>query len=171
MKYALSIILSIAIAVFLYMQFGDLAFGGSYTSNESLTGQVIAVVDGDSIKVETGLTVYNIELIGIDAPEIGQKFGNHAVNYLSELVNKRSVMVDLYQSDRFGNFEGELFLDGVSINKLLLQDGFAWARRDIARGSLWSGLESLARDQNFGLWRNDNPMPPWKFRENVLAGM
>jgi endonuclease YncB( thermonuclease family) len=66
---------------------------------------------------------------------------------------------------------GELFLDGVSINELLLKDGFAWASRDSFSDGLWLGLERLARKQSFGLWRNDQPMPPWKFRDNVAAGI
>jgi len=171
MKYALSILITIAITGFLYTQYGSKVFGGSKNSNETITGMVITVVDGDSLKLETETTIYNIELIGIDAPEIGQKFGGHAGRYLAELVGKREVIVDLYRSDGFGKFEGELFLDGVSINKLLLTDGFAWARRDTSRDTPWLGLELIAREQNFGLWRYDGPLPPWEFRNNVLAGL
>ena len=70
----------------------------------------------------------------------------------------------MHSTDGDDYLTGELFLDDLSINKLLLRDGYVWAKRGILKGRNWVGLEKLARDKGFGLWRGGGAMPPWEFR-------
>ncbi|MFT5139882.1 MAG: micrococcal nuclease [Lysobacterales bacterium] len=162
MKYIVSFLL-VAVTVLLCLHF--VPYVSSSTDNRSsITGEVIWVMDGDSIKFRAGDLVYELELVGIDAPELEQSFGNHAGTYLTDLVISRRVTIEMHAPNEFGTAQGELFLDGVSINKLLLEDGFVWARRGPFEDKKWIGLEQLARDRGFGLWRNSDPLAPWDYR-------
>ncbi|NNE04343.1 MAG: hypothetical protein HKN15_01280 [Xanthomonadales bacterium] len=136
-----------------------------------ITGNVLSVLDGDSIRFQASHGDLTIELRGIDAPELGQKFGKHARHYLSELINSKKVTIAMKADDRDGILRGEIFLDGVSINKLLLKDGFAWARRGSSGNRSWISIEKQARDHRFGLWRQHDAMAPWEYRELVLEGV
>lgn len=54
---------------------------------ESLTGRVVYVADGDSITVKDASDMrHRIRLSGIDAPELRQRFGGRAKQYLFRLL-------------------------------------------------------------------------------------
>ncbi len=142
--------------------FGDIKSNFSeaiWTSNDvdyTLIGEVVSVIDGNTFNLVSGPVTYHVQLVGIDAPELGQTFGGHAKRYLSDLVRSHTVRVEVYSKDRSGIISGELFVNQVSINKLMLKDGHAWASRDFKASREWQGLEQLARDQSFGLWRYED---------------
>lgn len=151
-------------------QYGPLANSAS-SASKKITGVVVSVLDGDSVKIKSGTEFFQIELSGIDAPEPGQNFGQHSGRYLSDLVGNRTVILEMQQPDQDGTLYGELFLDGVSINKLLLKDGFAWAVRGKSEYRTWIGLEKIARDGAYGLWRYENAIAPWEYQRQILAGL
>ncbi len=141
---------------------------GFEQQSHSVTGTVIHVYDGDSFRLQAAGQAFDVEMVGIDAPENGQPYGDHAGDYLAELVENRAVTVEVHGETDDGEVVGELFLNGVSINRLLLTDGFVWAKRGRWEDSTWVGLEQLARKQKFGLWRYNNLIPPWEFRDKPL---
>ena len=61
-------------------------------------------------------------------------------------------------------------IDGVSVNRRMLTEGYAWAKRGYFDDKTWAGLESLARKSGLGLWRNGNPVSPWDWREAQQKG-
>jgi len=163
MKLFITSILAVFATVFLYLHFGTTPSSASSHQN-SVTGSVKSVIDGDSIKLKAGPAVHVVQLIGVDAPENGQRFSDHSRTYLSDMVKSREVVVEVHETDSNGKLFGELFLNGISINKLILTDGFAWASVD-NRKSGWPALERIARENRAGLWRDANAMPPWEFRD------
>ena len=138
----------------------DFSYAG-YT----LTGEVVLVIDGDTFQLQSGPVRRQVDLAGIDAPELGQTFGDHARHYLLDMVESQTVRVEVSDTDRFGNILGELFVNQISINKLMLKDGYAWAIRGFWADRNLQGQEQLARDRGIGLWRNEDAIPPWKYRE------
>jgi endonuclease YncB( thermonuclease family) len=53
-----------------------------------ITGRVVAVTDGDTIKVlDSDNTQHKVRLTGIDAPEMGQPFGTASTKHLVSLVS------------------------------------------------------------------------------------
>ena len=69
---------------------------------DTLSGRVVAVHDGDTITVlDANRTQHKIRLAGIDAPELGQAFGNPSKQNLSKWVYNRQVIVDWNKRDRF----------------------------------------------------------------------
>jgi endonuclease YncB( thermonuclease family) len=66
-------------------------------------GNVIAVTDGDTIKVlDDQNTTHSVRLDGIDAPERGQPFSTQAKKALSGLVFAKNVTVTYTSRDRYG---------------------------------------------------------------------
>ena len=167
MKYSLITTLAIVGGVYAYVQFGSL-YPDDSGSHAKLNGQVVAVIDGDTFKLLVGSEIFLVHMVGIDAPEFGQRFGEYAEKYLADLVKTRTVTLEVHGTDHNGELIGELFLNNISINKLLISDGFAWAERNLLANPAWVGLEQLARDKGFGLWRDENAIPPWKFRDQLL---
>ena len=69
----------------------------------TLTGRVVGVTDGDTIKIlDSNNTQYKIRLAGIDAPEKKQPFGNVSKKSLSDMVYGKQVSVDYNKQDRYG---------------------------------------------------------------------
>ena len=58
------------------------------------TGQVVGVIDGDTIEILHNGKAQRIRLQGIDCPEKGQPYGNNAKHATSDLVFARSVLVE-----------------------------------------------------------------------------
>lgn len=166
MKHFLTIVLLGASAVFAWVNVGVPHFA-EQKKPEQLSGLVVGVIDGDSLKLRVDGAVHRIELAGIDAPEIGQAFGDVSKNYLIELIDGRQVTVRVEDTNDYGDLVGEVYLNELSINRLMLTDGFAWARRGLFEDPHWGGLESLARSKGFGLWRDGTPTAPWDFRQEA----
>lgn len=138
---------------------------------EVLVGRVIAVADGDTVTVlDASRQQHRIRLVGIDAPERGQAFGNRARQHLADRVFQREVQVEYDKRDRYGRILGKIVLDGEDINLMMVRDGMAWHYRQFQRDqrpadrTLYADAEREARAAGRGLWANAHPQPPWEFR-------
>jgi endonuclease YncB( thermonuclease family) len=136
----------------------------------SLHGRVVEIIDGDSFKVRTNDGLHRVELHGIDAPEPGQPFGNMSTYYLADLIDGRDIEMVYIESNDYGDMLAEVRIDGLSVNQLMLTEGYAWAKRGYFDDRKWLGMESLARKGELGLWRSGDPMPPWDWREDRQKG-
>lgn len=138
---------------------------------EVLIGRVIAVADGDTVTVlDASRQQHRIRLVGIDAPERGQAFGNRARQHLADRVFQREVQVEYDKRDRYGRILGKIVLDGEDINLMMVRDGMAWHYRQFQRDqrpadrALYADAEREARAAGRGLWAEAHPQPPWEFR-------
>lgn len=138
---------------------------------EVLVGRVIAVADGDTVTVlDASRQQHRIRLVGIDAPERGQAFGNRARQHLADRVFQREVQVEYDKRDRYGRILGKIVLDGEDINLMMVRDGMAWHYRQFQRDqrpadrALYADAEREARAAGRGLWADAHPQPPWEFR-------
>jgi endonuclease YncB( thermonuclease family) len=138
---------------------------GSATAENILSGKVTTVIDGNTIEViATDNETYKISLFGIDCPELGQEFGEKAKSFLQKLILDKNVSVKIQGKDRWGTRLGIVLIDGESDPRLrLLEAGLAWtAERDpIDEFEL---LKERAREKGKGLWKEQDPTPPWIFR-------
>ncbi|WP_291010815.1 thermonuclease family protein [Hydrogenophaga sp.] len=74
-----------------------------------LVGKVVAVADGDTITVlDESKLQHKIRLVGIDAPERKQPFGQRSKELLSDLVFGKTVQVDTEKVDRYGRQIGKV---------------------------------------------------------------
>lgn len=134
-------------------------------ANDEISGKVISVIDGNTIEVvgEDNET-YKIMLHGIDCPELEQEFGAKAKKFLEKLVMEKSVSVKIQGKDRWGTRLGVLFVEGENDPRHeLLKEGLAWTAEKNPIAEL-EEMKEQAREKSKGLWKQDNPTPPWIFR-------
>ncbi|MBU1691618.1 MAG: thermonuclease family protein [Gammaproteobacteria bacterium] len=152
---------------------------------ETLTGWVSHIADGDTITVlDYSNQQHKIRLMGIDAPEKYQAFGNRSHQNLGALVNGRDVVVEWNKRDRYGRIIGKVLVaphDSSCPNprdcpKTLdvcleqVRSGNAWWYKKYAKEqapedqSKYEQAEFEAKVHRNGLWTDTNPVPPWEFR-------
>jgi endonuclease YncB( thermonuclease family) len=134
-------------------------------------GRVVGVQDGDTITVlDSSKANHRIRLLGIDAPETGQPFGNRSGENLSEAIFNRVVTIEWSKHDRYGRIVGKVVLEGQDICLEQIKKGMAWHYKyyqdDQTREDrqLYAAAEIAARATHVGLWIDPNPIPPWDFR-------
>ena len=84
------------------------------------TFQVSRVIDGDTIETSNGII---IRLIGINTPEKQMPFFQEAKNYLTTLIQNKSVQIESYGTDKYSRTLAHIFLDDKNINTQILQQG------------------------------------------------
>ncbi len=141
-------------------------------SAEELTGKVLWIYDGDTIKVSG---IGKVRLIGIDTPEhersdrdrsftrLGIPARNlrptakAALHYNIDRVKNHPVrlVTDTDTHDRYGRLLAYVYLDdGTLLNRLLLEQGFAivYRRFDFALKEDFLAAEARAQNARKGLW-------------------
>lgn len=133
----------------------------------SFTGEVVGILDGDTIEVLQNGKAQRIRLQGIDCPEKGQPYGNNAKQATSALVFALEVTLQIHGKDKYGRILADVLLaDGTNVNHALVKDGWCWWYRTYAPDDVMlSALEAAAREAQKGLWVDSNPIPPWEFRK------
>lgn len=132
---------------------------------------VVGVHDGDTI---TGLddtkTQHKIRLDAIDAPELGQPYGQAAKKTLSEKVFGKNVVVTVKTTDRYGRTVGHVLIDGRDVNLEMLEEGMAWHYVKYDHNKRLQEAEQSARAAKKGLWQDPSAEPPWDYRTEHRHG-
>ena len=133
---------------------------------DTLTGLVIAVTDGDTLRVlDAQQQQHRVRLYGIDAPESHQAFGNRSRQYLASLAFRQNVTVTYSEKDRYGRILGTVFRGRQNLNLEMVRAGLAWHYVYFAKNETdLAKAEKDARKKQLGLWADKNPIPPWYFR-------
>jgi micrococcal nuclease len=119
------------------------------------TTKVTRVIDGDTFETETGEIV---RLIGINAPEISDVFGQEAKQYLLDLIENKNVDLQTdnicNDRDRYQRLLRYVILDGVDINKKMVSDGFTFAylKYKFGKSTEYENAQIEAREKNKGIW-------------------
>jgi micrococcal nuclease len=138
--------------------------GMSHAYSSSISGKVIEVIDGNTLVVRAEEETYTIVFHLIDSPDPGQPYAGAAQEYLQKKLLKKQVTVHLVGKDRRGNYLGVIFLrNSVDVRHDLISRGLAWVEEGCTDPQLFT-LQEQARQQRIGLWREDNPTPPWVYR-------
>ena len=117
--------------------------------------KVTRVIDGDTFETETG---EKVRLIGINAPEISDIFGQEAKQYLSDIIENKTVDLQIdnlsNDRDRYQRLLRYVILDGVDINKKMVSDGFAFAylKYKFRKSADYKNTQLDAREKNRGIW-------------------
>ena len=140
------------------------------SSDPTVTGEgdaasVTSVTDGDTLDVTLVGRAETVRLVGIDAPERGECFADEATDELRRLVGDRDVRLvrDVSDRDDHGRLLRHVFVDDLHVNRLLVRDGYALARRyppDTARADELEEAEERARAEGAGLWGRDGCRSP-----------
>ena len=160
MKKFISHLLVLSVLTFAHISHADV-----------LHGLVVSVSDGDTITVlDESKQQHKIRLMGIDAPEKKQAYGQRSKESLSELVYMKDVEVTWTKRDRYGRTVGQVSVDGTDMCLEQIKRGMAWHYKQYQREqlesdrSLYSDSESVARELKIGLWHDETPIEPSSFR-------
>ena len=122
---------------------------------------VTRVHDGDTVSVIVDRKPEKIRLIGIDAPEIGQKpWGEEAKRHLEALLNsslsKVRLEYDVEKRDKYGRMLAYLWTsDGKMINFLMVKSGHAMLFTlppNVKHADEFRSAQREARDGRAGIW-------------------
>jgi len=146
----------------------------------TIEGTVSKVSDGDTIQLtDQHGTKVKVRLYGIDAPETekgstpGQPYGEESFQALRQKVDRQRVRLDVMDIDKYKRLVAIVWLFDRNINREMISDGAAWAyRKYLGRphASEYINIEERARKYEKGLWKQNNPQPPWEFRKSFKAG-
>ena len=138
---------------------------------DSLTGKVVKITDGDTLYVlDANYKQHKIRLAGIDAPERKQAYGLASRKHLASIVSGKQVTVEYQKRDRYGRIVGKVLVDGIDACLEQVKAGFAWHykkyqhEQSLEDQRLCADAEIRPRNERLGLWRGNNPNPPWEYR-------
>ena len=168
-KIKVFLLISISL-IFFFLTYNDV----KSQELEIIEGKAI-VVDGDTIKINSE----KIRFSGIDAPESYYKgkeqfclkgeekipCGKLSKNFLIKKIGNQKVKCEIEaKTDRYKRKLGECFVEGKSLSRILVKNGYAF---DYPRYSKKKYLEEqeYAKANNLGLWDMKFEFP-WNFRKN-----
>ena len=131
-------------------------------------GEVVRVLDGDSLLIRDKSRVHEIRLYGIDAPEYKQPFGRQAARIARKQLLHKKVYVVGVDVDRYGREVALVYRGETLVNRELVRRGAAWMYPRYCRKKDLCGamktVQKSARQKRLGLWAGDNPLSPWKWK-------
>lgn len=148
----------------------------SESAADSITfkGIVVGIQDGDTLTVLRNKARFSVDVAGVDAPELDQPYGKEARRMAAALVKNRVVTIRAYGTMRRGHIVGDVWLkDRRNLAKELVRAGLAWVKKGAAPEAEITRLESDAKAARRGLWKDirpglvkdEEPVPPWEWRQ------
>lgn len=154
---------------------------GCAAAADTFEAKVVAVTDGDTIKVlDADFQTHVIRMLGIDAPEKKQPFGQQSRQHLADLVFGQNVIVEWHSKDRYKRILGKVWAESKSchscgmtldVNLAQVATGYAWWYEQYAMNQtaadrvLYEKAEQQARIKSLMLWRDVSKIPPWEWRK------
>jgi micrococcal nuclease len=116
--------------------------------------RVVEVIDGDTVKIDTG---EKVRYIGIDTPEKGELFYKECKKKNEELVLGKEVGLerDISITDKYGRLLAYVWVGDLMVNSEMVRTGYAHAYTyppDVKYSDLFVELEREARENEYGLW-------------------
>jgi endonuclease YncB( thermonuclease family) len=147
--------------------------GAGCAHASSLVGKVIEVNSGDVITIFNLNRPVRVRLLGVDAPEMDQAFGDVAKKHLADLVYDKSVLVEYAGIAADSSLTGRVLLGSTDIGAQMIRDGAAWLdprnqhRLNATDQEVYQQSEQAARSERRGLWQDENAVAPWEFVKAV----
>lgn len=138
-----------------------------------ITGEVVKVIDGDTVIIQNGDDRFKVRLAHIDAPELSQDCGQHAKMTLSILCESKKVYIEFHQIDMYGRIVGTIYLGKAwnlyltNINKAMVEHGCAWWYEEFSNDPEYAALQAKAKQEGIGVWAKhwETCIPPWEYRK------
>ena len=132
-------------------------------------GEIIRIIDGDTVDVLVNKTPIRVRLVDIDAPESKQPFGQKSRQFLADMIFRQQVTIVEKGKDRYNRVLGTVFKeDNTNVNESQVSNGMAWAYRyrEQATNPAMLDLEQDARQKRLGLWSDplSSIVEPWIWR-------
>jgi endonuclease YncB( thermonuclease family) len=129
-----------------------------------LETEISEVLDGDTVAIKnTQNQRIVIRLLGIDAPELGQDFGDQARKNLEEKLAGKKVRLAFEphgMPDEKGRILAKILIDDIDVCSEQVREGFAWfyeehkERLGILEIGQLKELQTDAKKEKLQLWQN-----------------
>lgn len=146
------------------------------TAISLLHGKVTKVDRGDAFTaLITDGSTERVRLVGIDAPDPDQVWGDKSYFALAALLNGKDVVIRFRGRDAYGRILGRVIADGKDVGLTQLTNGNAWYMKADApqltppARKLYPAAEASAKKNRIGLWADPAPVSPWDFRKGTGA--
>lgn len=99
---------------------------------------VLKIIDGDTVDLSLDLgfyvmTIQRIRFDGLDTPELHskdeteRKLAQEAKDFVTKWFEQnKDLVIKTKKDDKYGRMLGEIFCSGKSLNKTLVEMGYAW---------------------------------------------
>ena len=119
---------------------------------------MVAVTDGDTVRVVLQGQEYPVRYIGMDTPEMGQSDGAAARDQNAALVSGKTVRLekDVSETDRYGRLLRYVWVGDMMVNAELVRQGYAQAATfppDVKYQQKFIALQREAQTAGRGLWQ------------------
>jgi len=139
-------------------------------ADDTVEGKVTRIIDGDSILVtDSKLVEYEVQLEGIDAPELKQDFGKESTEGLTKLLKGKTVRLTWKSKDNFERLLAQVYDGEKHINMEMIKSGMAWHFKRYNKDETLAEAESEAKEAKKGLWAMESPVAPWDYRKENKA--
>jgi len=134
---------------------------------QSVFSDTIKIVDGDTIRINNE----KIRFSGIDAPELNQNCIKNEEKISCGILAKEALIKKIGNKipkcinegkDRYKRILAECFVNGESLSKFLVRNGYAFAYRKYSKKFIED--ERFAKKNKLGLW-SMKFIYPWEFRK------
>ena len=134
---------------------------------EMIRGLAVAVdvPAGDTVFIVENRKLARVRLVGIGCPDLDQPFGNKAKQFTADFCMKKHVELIGTTTDSQGFRLADAVIKGESLCEALLSAGLAWHDTRTNNDPELAKLQAEAKAAKRGLWADDDPVPPWKWRE------
>ncbi|MCE3076596.1 thermonuclease family protein [Chryseobacterium gwangjuense] len=131
-------------------------------------GKVIKIKDGDTIVVLLGNNHQEtLRLAEVDCPENGQAFGKNAKQFTSSQVFGEKIVFYRVNKDRYRRTIAKIFYDDNKyLSAEIIKSGWGWWYFKASKNTELKSYEISAKNSKIGLWKDNNAISPWEFRNN-----
>jgi micrococcal nuclease len=131
------------------------------------TGVVTKVSDGDTVWVQPDADGPRLKLrvLGIDAPEICQLWGEQAQAALASKILHQHVQIDGSNLDQYGRLLATVTFNGQDMGQWMVSQGHAWSYRFRNSQGPYIAQETQARGLGLGLFSQTTLEEPRVFRQ------
>jgi micrococcal nuclease len=140
-------------------------------SAQTINVKVERVVDGDTIDVilESGKKE-SIRFYGIDAPEGKQSYGKESTAFVKKKLADPNIKIRKINRDRYKRIVAVIYTaEGETLNLELVKAGLAWVypkyckEKDLCKRK--KQHQEQAKKQKIDLWKENDHVAPWKYRQ------
>ena len=136
-----------------------------FDSNEHFSGICVRVLDGDTITIaDEGQNLHRIRITGLDAPALGQPYGQQAKAELEELILGKEVAIIPMGIDKYkrelASLQIKTAIGQIDVAECMINKGaaFDW-------GGKYYKAQEYAKANRLGVWQDIKFQErPWFYR-------
>ena len=139
------------------------------TVNAQWNGKVENVLDGDTYRLKRGDSSLIVRLYGVRCPMMEQPYGEEATERAKNKIIGKTLRVRTIAKNYLDQPFVKIYHNDTLLNKWLVKKGLAWVYPNFCSQHVcdeWMRTELKIRQAGYGLWRQNNPVAPWRYSSN-----